>query len=349
MRWHLFRMVERFGRMAVLALLMVLATSARAASVEDFYRGRTINILIGYSAAGGYDTYSRALARHLGKHIPGSPTIVPQNMPGAGSLRVANFLYNAAAKDGTAIGTFARGMAMEPLLGNAAAKFDARKFTWIGSIANEVSVCTSWHTSPVKTWADVMTHELKVSGEGAGADPDLYATVLKNVFGAKIRLVSGYPGTNEMSLAIERGEIDGRCGWSISSIRVQKPAWLKEKKLNLLLQLNVQKSPDLPDVPFVLDYATSDRQRQMLRLVFSRQVMGRPFVGPPDIPADRLAALRAGFDATMRDPEFQADAERLGLEVKPESGETLAKLVDDLYATPADVVALARDAVKGAR
>ncbi|HEX9465569.1 MAG TPA: tripartite tricarboxylate transporter substrate-binding protein [Alphaproteobacteria bacterium] len=326
-----------------------LSQGARGAAVEEFYRGRTVNVLIGYSVAGGYDAYGRVLARHMGRHIPGNPAVVPQNMPGAGSLRAANFLYNAAPKDGTVFGSFSRGMAMEPLLGNDAARFDATKFIWIGSIANEVSVCTSWHTSPVKTWDDALTKELTVSGEGSGSDPDIFATVLKNVFGARIRLVSGYPGTNEMSLAMERGEIDGRCGWSLSSIKIQKPAWLAEKKLNLLLQLNVQKSADLPDVPFVMDYATTDRQRQILRLVFSRQVMGRPFVAPPGIPDDRAMALRQAFDATMSDPEFLADAGRQGLEVKPERGETLARLVDELYRTPPDVVAAARDVVHGAR
>jgi tripartite-type tricarboxylate transporter receptor subunit TctC len=346
---RLFRVAERASRAAALAAVVTASVHAHAASVEDFYRGRTVNILIGYSVAGGYDTYGRVLARHIGRHIPGTPSVVPQNMPGAGSLRAANYLYNAAPKDGTMFGSFSRGMAMEPLLGNDAAKFDSRKFTWIGSIANELSVCTSWHGSPVKTWADAMTQQFTVGGEGSGSDPDIFATVLKSVFGAKIRLVSGYPGTNEMSFAMERGEIDGRCGWSISSIRVQKPTWLQEKKLNLLLQLNVQKSPELPDVPFVMDFAKTDKQRQILRLVFSRQVMGRPFAGPPGIPEDRAAALRAAFDATMQDPEFLADAERQGLEVKPERGETLAKLVDDLYQTPADVVALARDAVRGAR
>ncbi len=343
-------MPRRLSCMLVIAAAAaMLGVAADAGPVDGFYRGCTVSVVIGYSVAGGYDRYGRVLARHIGAHIPGNPQVVPQNMPGAGSLRAANYLYNAALKDGTVFGIFTRGMAMEPLLGNEAAKFDARKFTWIGSIANEVSVCTSWYKSPIKTWHDAMTKPFTVSGEGSGSDPDIFATVLRTVFGAKIKLVTGYPGTNEMTLAMERGEIDGRCGWSLSSIKAQKPDWLAEKKLNLLVQLGLTKSPELPAVPFILDEAKTERQRQILRLTFSRQVMGRPFAAPPDIPPDRAAALRRAFDDTMKDPEFLDEARRSGLEVTPETGATLTKLVEDLYRSPADVVAEARAAVHGAK
>jgi tripartite-type tricarboxylate transporter receptor subunit TctC len=331
----------------LLALLSALAApAASAASLEEFYRSHTVTVLIGYSVAGGYDNYGRVLARHIGRHIPGHPDVVPQNMPGAGSLRAANFLYNAAPKDGSIFGIFTRGMAMEPLLGNDAARFDATKFTWIGSIANEVSVCTSWYTSPIKSWNDMLTKPFTVSGEGSGSDPDIFATVLRNVFGAKIKLVTGYPGTNEMTLAMERGEIDGRCGWSLSSIKAQRPAWLAEKKLNLLVQLNLTRSDELPDVPFIMDMA-DPHQRQLLQLIFSRQVMGRPFAGPPGLLPERAEALRAAFDETMRDPQFLAEAQKLGLEVKPERGIALEKLVADLYQSPAAIVAEARAMVHG--
>lgn len=341
--WH------RLSRFALIAAVAATGAAAHAASVQDFYRGRTVSVVIGYSVAGGYDRYGRVLARHIGEHIPGHPDVVPQNMPGAGSLRAANYLYNAAPKDGTVFGIFTRGMAMEPLLGNKAAMFDARKFTWIGSIANEVSVCTSWYKSPIKNWADMMEKPFTVSGEGSGSDPDIFATVLRSVFGAKIKLVTGYPGTNEMTLAMERGEIDGRCGWSLSSIKAQKPDWLAEKKLNLLVQLGLKKSPELPGVPFIMDEAKTERQRQILRLIFSRQVMGRPFAAPPDIPPERAAALRQAFDDTIKDPAFLDEAHRSGLEVTPESGATLASLVEDLYHAPPDVVAEARAAVHGAK
>ena len=334
------------------SLLIVAATvgaTAHAATVEEFYRGHTVSVVIGYSVGGGYDSDARVLARHIGAHIPGNPTVVPQNMPGAGTLRAANYLYNAAPKDGSIFGIFARGMAMEPLLGNDAAQFDARKFTWIGSIANEVTVCTSWYKSEIRTWADVMTKPFTVLGAGTGSDPDIYTTVLRNVFGAKMKLVTGYPGTPEMMLAMERGEVDGRCGWSLSSIKAHRPQWLAEKKINLLVQLGLTHSPDLPGVPLIMDEAKTDRERQILRLIFSRQVMGRPFAAPPDIPPERAAALRRAFDDTMKDPGFLDEAQRSGLEVSPETGATLAALVDDLYRSPPDVVAAARAAVHGAQ
>jgi len=202
-------------RALIACLILVPGVScARADPIADFYRGKTIALLIGYSSGGGYDTYARVLARHMSRHVPGHPTVIPQNMPGAGSLRAANFLYNVAPKDGTAIGMFSRGMAMEPLIGASATQFDARKFTWLGSGTNEVSLCLTWHTSPVKTWADMLTMPFTAGGEGSGSDPDIFSAMVRNAFGAKLRLVSGYPGSAEVALAIERGEVAARRGWS---------------------------------------------------------------------------------------------------------------------------------------
>jgi tripartite-type tricarboxylate transporter receptor subunit TctC len=334
-------MRPRVAAVPMLALALCGA-AARADPVEDFYRGRTVTLVIGYSAAGGYDTYARVVAHHLGRHIPGGPAILPQNMEGAGSLRAANYLYNAAAKDGSVIGMFSRGMAMEPLIGASRTQFDARKFTWIGSGTNEVSTCVTWHESPVKTWADALMTPFTVGGEGSASDPDIFSTVMRNVFGVKLRLVSGYPGSAEVALAIERREVDGRCGWSYSSLMQQRPEWVSGKQVNILVQLALAKTPALPEVPLITAFATTDRQRQILRLVFSRQAMARPFVAPPGIPAERRDALRAAFDATMRDPEFLAEARRRGLEVNPVSGPEIDKLLDELYATPADTVAETR-------
>jgi tripartite-type tricarboxylate transporter receptor subunit TctC len=318
--------------------LVFCATAPRADPVANFYRGHTITLVIGYSAAGGYDTYARVVAQHLGKHIPGNPTIVPQNMEGAGSLRAANYLYNAAPHDGSVIGIFARGMAMEPLIGKSHAVFDARKFTWLGSGTNEVSTCVTWHESAVKTWADALTTPFTVGGEGSASDPDIFSTVLRNVFGVKLRLISGYPGSAEVALAIERREVDGRCGWSYSSLMQQRPDWVHGKLVNILVQLALAKAPELPDVPLITDFATTERQRQILRLVFSRQAVARPFVAPPGLPEERRDALRGAFDATMRDPAFLAEAKQRGLEVNPVSGPEIDKLLVDLYATPADIV-----------
>jgi len=327
---------------AIGAMLAALVAPALADPVADFYDGRRITLVIGYSVSGGYDTYARVVAHHLGRHIPGNPTVLPQNMEGAGSLRAANYLYNAAAKDGSVIGMFSRGMAMEPLIGVSRTQFDARKFGWLGSGTDEVSTCVTWRDSAVKTWADALTTPFTVGGEGSASDPDIFATVVRNVFGVKLRLVSGYPGSAEVALAIERREVDGRCGWSYSSLKQQRSDWITNHQVNILVQLALKKSPELPDVPLVTDFATTDRERQILRLVFSRQAMARPFVAPPGVPAERLAALRAAFEATMTDREFLAEAKQRGLEVNPVSGAEIDRLIDELYRTPTDTVAEVR-------
>jgi len=320
---------------------------ARADAVEDFYKGKTITILIGYSPGGSYDASARVLAKYMGKYIPGKPTIITQNMPGAGTLTLINNLYNVSPKDGTTFGIFARGMAMEPLIGRSDTRFDSSKMTWIGSSANEISVCATYETSPVKSWSDGLAREFTVAGNGSGSDPDVFANVLRNLFGLKDRLISGFPGSAEISLAMERGEVDGRCGWSWSSVKAEKSDWLKSGKLNLMVQLALQKANDLPDTPLVLDLAQNDRQRQILKLIFARQTLGRPFAAPPGVPLDRANALRTAFDATMKDPEFLAEAEKRGLEVNPVSGLDAAKLIDELYATPKNVLDDARAATEG--
>jgi tripartite-type tricarboxylate transporter receptor subunit TctC len=319
---------------------------ANAQGVADFYRGKTVTLTVGYSAGGGYDTYARILARHMGKHIPGSPAIVVQNLPGAGSLKAANLIYNVAPKDGTAFGMFGRGIALEPLIGSSnSAQFDAIKFLWLGSGTDEAAVVVIWHAKRIASWADMLAKPFTVGGEGTGSDPDVYALMLKNVFGVKLRLVTGYPGTAEMALALERGEVDGRASWSWSSLKSYKPDWIAQNKITLPVQLNLTKSPDLPNVPLIFDYAANERQRQILKLVLSRQTMGRPFMGPPGIPADRAAALRKAFADTMKDAEFLAEAKARGQEVNPVSGGDLDKLLAELYATPKGVVAETKTAI----
>jgi tripartite-type tricarboxylate transporter receptor subunit TctC len=327
------------------SLLVLLLDQAKAEPVTDFYRGRTVTLYIGYSVGGGYDNYARVLARHLGNHIPGNPSILPQNMPGAGSLRALNYLYNAAPRDGTAIATFGRGLAMEPLIGSSPTQFDARKLVWLGSGSDEVSLCGTWHTSRIKTWNDMQMIPFTVGGEGSGSDPDIFAAMMKKVFGIKLRIVSGYPGSAELALAVERQEIDGRCGWSLSSLRQMRPDWLATKQFNPIVQLNLEKSPDLPDVPAITEYAQTQAQRQILKLVLSRQSMARPFAAPPGVPADRAEALRQAFARTMADPEFIAEARAAGLEVNPVSGAEIERLVGELYQTPPDVVAEAKAAL----
>src|SRR5262245_46376043 len=317
--------------------------SARAAGVEEFYRGQTVNLLIGFPVANAYDTYGRAVARHLGKHIPGNPSVIPVNRPGAGSLTAANFLYNSAGKDGLTIALFNRSVPLEPLMGNTTARFDARKFTWLGSVGNEVSVCVGWHAAAVKSWNDLLSKDFVAGAASMSADTGVFSQVLKNVFGARIKIITGYPGGGEMSLAMEKGEIDGRCGWSWSGVKSTKPDWLANKQINVLLQLGLRKSDELPDVPLIMDQAKTDDQRQILRLVFSRQEFAWPFAAPPDIPEDRKQALREAFAATMKDPEFLEDAKKLQIDVNPVSADALHKLIDDIYQTPDSVVAKLRD------
>jgi len=335
-----------WGRAALaLGILTALATPARAADVADFYKGRNVNLIIGYSVGGGYDLYGRVLARHLGRHIPGNPTVVPQNMPGAGSLKSVMYLYTAAPKDGSVIGTFGRTEAVAPLLTPDEAKFDATKFNWLGSVTSETSTCVTWHTSKVKTWDDALKTQFTLAGEGAGADPDVFGRLIKNVFGAKVKLVSGYPGTNDASLAVERGEVDGECGLSWGTLQARHQDWLKNNSVNIIIQAALKKEPKLPDVPFIMDLAKAPEQQQVLKVILTGQSMARPYTAPPGIPADRVAALRKAFDDTMKDPEFLAETQRGRMEVNPITGAELQALLKDVYATPKDVIAKASHAI----
>jgi tripartite-type tricarboxylate transporter receptor subunit TctC len=320
------------------------AQTAAAQSVEEFYKGKNVNLLIGFSAGGGYDLYARHLARHIGRHIPGSPTIIPQNMAGAGSLRAASFLYSAAPKDGSVFGTFARTTGINPLL-ESGAHFDGTKFSWIGSVTDDVSTCVTWHTSPVKTWADFLTKPITLGGQGPSSEPDIFARLFKSVFGAPVKLVAGYPGTNEISLAMERGEVDGLCGLSWSTIKTRHAAWYRDKKINIIVQSAFRKEPELGDVPLVMDMTKDPEKIKILRLILAAQEMARPFAAPPGIPADRKAALIAAFDATMKDPEYLAEAKKMKIDVNPVAGPALDKLLAELYATPKDVVAKAAKAI----
>src|SRR5215468_9437611 len=333
-------------RLLVAAVMLgtVVPSAAPAQSVEDFYKGRTITLAIGFDTGGGYDIYGRLLSRHMGRHIPGRPNIVVQNMPGAGSLRAAQHLFSLAPKDGTALGTFGRQMGIAPLLGTSA-QYDGTKFTWIGSITNEVSTCVAWHTATVKTWNDMQEKEITFGGDGPGADPDIFALLYRNVFDAKIKLVSGYHGTTPIILAMERGEVEGLCGYSWSTIKSKHQPWLRDKKINILVQAALKKEDDIPDVPLVLDMAKTEEQRQILKLFLTSQETARPFAAPPGVPADRAAALRAAFDATMKDAEFLAEAKKLNLDVNPLAGKTITDLLVELYATPKNVLEKAAQAV----
>jgi tripartite-type tricarboxylate transporter receptor subunit TctC len=347
------RVVRRFwALLAVTAapvslfLPLLLPQAAAAQDPAAFYAGKSVDLDIGYSVGGGYDLYGRLLARHLGAHIPGNPTIVPKNMEGAGSLRLANYLYSAAPRDGTVIGTTARGIAFDPLLSESGAQYDATKFSWLGSANNEVAVCVALKSAGVTKFEQLYDRPLTIGSTGVADDTYQFPAVVNAVLGTKFKIITGYPGGNDVSLAIERGEVDGRCGWSWSSVTTTRPAWIETGKVVVLVQMSLQKHPDLPDVPLIMDMAKTDEQKQIFTLIFSRQIMGRPFFAPPRLPADRLAALRKAFDDTTKDKDFLADAAQNKIEINPVSGEQIQTMIEEGYRTPPDVVKKAAAAFK---
>jgi tripartite-type tricarboxylate transporter receptor subunit TctC len=328
--------------MGVVAAVMLAAVSARAQDAGDFYRGKVVSLYIGFSPGGGYDVYGRLVARHLGRHIPGNPTVVPMNMEGAGSLRLANWLYNVADRDGSVIGTISRGVPFEPILGNSAfAQFDPREFTWIGSANNEISVCAAWERTGMVSVEQLYERELFVGATGPGADDFVFPLLFREILGTQFRLVTGYAGGNDIDFAMERGELDGRCGWSWSSLKSNRQHWLDAEKIHVLLQVGLEKHPDLPHIPLVLDLAKSEADRQILRLFMTRLVLGRPFLAPPGVPEDRAEILRVAFDAMVADPEFLAEAARARLEVSPVSGEAVQHLLEESYTLSPDLLARA--------
>ena len=328
-------------------LAAFIATPAQSQSVEEFYAGKALTLYIGFSVGGGGDVYGRLVARHIGKFIPGQPAVVPVNMGGAGGLSLMNWLNAAAPKDGSAIATVNRGIVFLPLVGaGQSAFFDPRTFTWIGNATDEVLICVAMARTGITTFEQTLERELIVGSTGPGAGEYDFPRLVRAVLGAQFRSISGYPGGNEINLAMERGEVDGRCGWSWSSVRSTRQHWLDEGTINILLQLALRKHPDLPDVPLVMDLAESDEERQVLRLMMMRLALGRPFLAPPGVPADRAAALRSAFDVMVTDPAFLAEAERLRLEINPISGAEIEALLAEAYATPAHIVERARESLR---
>jgi tripartite-type tricarboxylate transporter receptor subunit TctC len=323
-------------RVVLLALTASALTTASASaqtSVADFYRNKSIDVYVGFSVGGVYDLNARLLSRFMGRHIPGNPSLVPRNMTGAAGVTLANWLYHVAPKDGTAFGTFARGIAFNPLLGQTGAAIEAAKFNWLGSTNDEVSVCVSRRESGITKFEQVFDKELVIGSTGSSGDDDQFPKIINGVLGTKFRTVRGFPGGNEIKLAMERGEVSGRCGWSWSSVKATEAEWLKDKRISILAQLSLRKHPDLPDVPLIMDYAKTDEARQIFKVVLARQVMAWPFAAPPGVPAERVAALRKAFDETLQDKDFLAEAERMNLEITLVTGERIDSLIDDLYRT----------------
>jgi len=334
--------------LALAARLSGTAVAPAAADpVADFYSGRTVQVLIGFSPGGGYDLYGRTLARYIGRHIPGNPKLVPQNMPGAGSLKVVNYLYGIAPKDGTALAHFAPGVMFEPLLGHGdGVQFEATKFTWLGSASREASVCAFMTGAGIKSWQDMRTKSTVIGASGGGAESDVFPTVLRNMFHLPLKIVTGYPGGTEITLAMERHEVDGRCGWSWTSLLSRSKALLDGKQIDVTLQIGLQKDKALSDVPLIMDLTDDSQKKAALKLIVSRQSIARPFAAPPGIPEERARLLRQAFDATMKDPEFRNEAKNLNLDVEPVNGAEVEALIKEIYASPPEAVKLATELVR---
>jgi tripartite-type tricarboxylate transporter receptor subunit TctC len=337
-------MRRRAARHAVLlAVLALFGGQAHAEPVADFYRGKTISLIISTGSGGGYDVLGRAFARHFSNHIPGRPTVIVQNMPGAGGLRATNYLYNNAPPDGTAIGFVHASMTSADLLSPEGAKFVGTRISWIGNMGGEPGFCVSWHTSPVKTFADIGKYDFTVGSTGAGAGLDFFPRIINNLFATKIRIVGGYKGGTDVLLAMERGEADGICSWPMSGMETTRPTWLPEKKINLLVQFGPEKHPRAPDVPLILDLVKDQDARQALELLVAERKLLRPVLAPPNLPKDRLDALRGAFMATMADPAFRADAKNLSPDEVPSSGAEVQTFIERLHKIPTRVVKQALD------
>ena len=323
-----------------------LAAPARAEAVADFYAGKTVSLIAGFPPGGGYDTYVRALARHFGAFIPGRPAVVPTNMPGAGSLLAANYLYGKALPDGTALAMFASSAVMEPLLGNPAALFDPARFGWIGSMSQDIAFCGVWQGGgAARSFDEMLTKETIFGGGAASAITFQHPMILKNVLGAKIRVIPGYAGTREIVLAMQRGEVNGICGLYVSSIRSSFPDDVASGRLRLVIQMGSKVSDAFGKIPSVYDYARSDSDRAVLDVFFKQLVLGRPLAGPPGIPPDRLKALREALAATLLDKDFLSEADKLGLDIDPASAEEVEALLQRFAAFPPEVFRRAREAI----
>jgi tripartite-type tricarboxylate transporter receptor subunit TctC len=339
-------MLNRASKGLIAAFLAGVSPSAQA---QDFFADKQITMIVGSGVGGGYDLYARLIARHWPSHIPGSPAIVVQNMPGAGSLVAMNTIANSSPKDGTYIGAVQNHIGVEPIMGITGApgnaRYDARKLNWIGSAAKEVAVVVAWHTSGFKTFEDLQQRTMLVGSPGVATSSSVYANLLNELAGTKFKVITGYNTPAAIDLALERNEIQGRTGWYVSSMLSGKKQWLDEGKINVLLQLAVEKHDALPNVPLVTDYVSDPEKRAQLEFAFSWQLMGRPFVAPAEVPADRVKLLRESFTKTMMDPAAKADGAKLGLEISPMTGEEVQALIARIYDTPPSTVSRIRSII----
>lgn len=328
---------KRIGLPGIAVFALVLTSPIAAQPAGESLAGKSVSMIIGFGAGGGYDLWGRTVGRHIGRHLPGTPTVIPQNMPGAGSYAAASYIFNIAPKDGTVLGIIARDAALGPLSGATGARFDPTRLSWIGTPTKETNVCIAYHTSQVKSVLDLYDKQLIVGDTGPGTGTRSYPKALSELLGMKFKLVGGFPASSDVFLAMERGEVEGICE-SLDSIKIRRPDWIPTKKISILFQGGAEPNPELDGVPFVLDLALTGEQRQAIEFLYAGQGIGRPFVAPPDLPADRLKMLRDAFNATMTDPAFVAEAQKSKLDLEPEDGEHLAVLIAKIYATPKPIV-----------
>jgi tripartite-type tricarboxylate transporter receptor subunit TctC len=339
------------GQAAPIALAAWLAATAmpdmaQAETAADFYKGKTLTLIAGFPPGGGYDTYVRVLARHYGRFLPGQPSVIASNMPGAGSLTAANNIYAKYAPDGLALAMFASSAAMEPLIGNKSALFEPTKFSWIGSMSQDVAYCGIWqHPGGATTFDEMLTKETIIGGGAPAAITYQHPMVLKNVLKANFKVIQGYKGTRDINIAMQRGEVNGTCGMFGSSVNSQFGAEVKDGRMKLFIQMGSKRSDAFGKIPSVFDYAKTDEDRAILQFHFGQLLLGRPLAGPPGIPADRLAALRTALFATMKDPQFLAEAGKAGLDIDPVTPEDVMALLKQFSAFSPAILEKAKDAM----
>jgi tripartite-type tricarboxylate transporter receptor subunit TctC len=316
----------------------VVSVTAYGQSAEEFYRNRNVALIVGTETGGGYGAYAQLLARHMPHHIPGDPTFVVQSMPGASGRRAANYVYSAAPRDGSVIAMLEQNIPFTQVLGKENVRYDAAKFRYLGNLSSNVSVVVTWSATGVRTIEDARKKEVAIGATGGSGTTRTYAALMNGMLGTKFRVVTGYPGGNDINLAMERGEVGGRASYSWPALKSGKPEWLAQGKVNILAQIGLEKAPDLPDVPLLIDLAKTPEEHSVLWFFSSGVDLARLVVSPPEVPPERVAALRNAFYQTMGDPEFLAEAKRLGLDIKPTGGETVESVVDRLLATPQDVL-----------
>jgi len=350
-------MINHRVRVSFLAAAMSLLVSYSAVaqaqspqqSAENFYKGKTLEIYIGYGPGGGYDQYGRLLARHIGKHLPGNPSIIVRNMPGAGSAKLASYMHEVATKDGLQIGAIASTVAFDPLLGaeggDNSVRFDPRELNWLGSLDAFTPIGVAWHTSGIKSIEDAKKKEVLVGSSGSGDSSAVYPKLLNGMIGTKFKILTGYRGSSDLTLAMERGELPAFVGWYWYGLKTTKGQWLKDKTANLFLQIGPEPEPEMQGVPWVMDILPTEEDKKVFRVVLANLAFSRPFVAPPGVPEERLAALAKAIEATTKDPDFLSQAEKQSMSVKYYSRERIAALLKDVYATPPELIKKVKDAM----